>query len=114
MGVAQIIRLKRDVTFVCVACLLYLIPPANLIWGQSGFVAGIMGFCLGALVAMIPFKELVCSYCSHSLLEKTSARGLKWYSLSIPDVCPNCNRDLTREYDPANLPLNSGYGALHQ
>lgn len=112
MGVSQMMRLKRDIIFVCVACLLYLIPAANLIWGEMGFISGVIGYCLGAVVAMIPFKDLQCAYCSHTLLQKISGRGIKYYSLSIPDVCPNCNRDLTQEYNPALLPFNSGHGAF--
>lgn len=112
MGVSQMMRLKRDIIFVCVACLLYLIPVANLIWGQAGFVSGLIGVFLAAFVAMIPFKDLQCAYCSHALMEKNSKGGMTYYSLSIPDVCPSCSRDLTMEYDPALLPLNSGYGAL--
>ena len=112
MSMVKELKKKRDVVVFSVVGLLYVIPVANLIWGQTGFLAGLIAFFFGAIVSLIPFKNIKCPYCSQSLLEKTNARGFKWYWLTVPNICPNCTRDLTKSYDAARAPLRNRLGAV--
>ena len=112
MSLVKELKKKRDIVVFSVVGLLYVIPAANLIWGQTGFMAGLVVFFVGAIVSLIPFKNIKCPYCSQSLLEKTSEKGWKWYWPTVPNICPACTRDLTKPYDAARTPVGNRLGAV--
>lgn len=112
MSMVKELKKKRDVVLFSVVGLVYVIPVANLIWGQTGFLAGLTAFFFGAIASLVPFKNIKCPYCSQSLLEKTTEKGIKWYWPTVPNICPACTRDLTKPYDAARAPLSTRLGAV--
>ena len=77
MSMVKELKKKRDVVLFSVVGLVYVIPIANLIWGQTGFLAGLTAFFFGAIASLVPFHNIKCPYCSQSLLEKTTEKGYK-------------------------------------
>ena len=112
MSMVKELKKKRDVVLFSVVGLVYVIPIANLIWGQTGFLAGLTAFFFGAIASLVPFHNIKCPYCSQSLLEKTTEKGYKWYWPTVPNICPACTRDLTKPYDAARAPLSTRLGAV--
>lgn len=62
--------------------------------GFIGFMAAIAGYAY----------MMRCPYCGWNLGLKRSAAGTEYAAPGVPDICPSCRRDLTKNFDPLMPP----------